>query len=238
MKTNIISYEASTAVSIIDGIEPDHITVQHTTIKHTENNIQKKVILTLANRIVAQWTGEKWVMGSILEDILPIYKSSECIHSMNACTRLYNRVRDHKNSIYRKASKAHSLRIIRNTMDDLKKDSIRFYGSINSKWDKNICYDLIRKESKGGANVVSKKQMFQLIKIAKGKSNGPTIISKMDYGYGISLIGWIDINNNAVTIASSVDKYIETKSNIGYLGLPTDDVIRQICDFNNNKKRQ
>ncbi len=85
-KTDNMTNESRFSCEFIDRI--DGADIHATNYKSKDGS---KIILTQRNRIVAQWTGDKWVLGSTLSNVLPTI-SYECIEIMNACTRLYNRV--------------------------------------------------------------------------------------------------------------------------------------------------
>jgi hypothetical protein len=222
MTTNQMTNEAATAVSIIDNIEGKD--VQAVT---TEKN---KIVISQNSRIIAQWTGETWILGTILESVLPMYEDN-CIHVINACTRLYRRNVDYKKSVTQDACSTHSLRMIKFHMDTVGINSIKFSGSLSNVWSPSISYMILRQEAKGAIGE-NKQEMFQLWKLNKG-----SVVSKADYGFGTSLIGWINVKSNRVTLASNIANYMKKWSLNGNKEVIKDDVIRQILEYNNTKKK-
>lgn len=223
MLTNQMTNEASMAVEIIDNIKGSDVT----TTKSNGNGI----VISQYNRIIAQWTGETWILGTILQSVLPRYEDN-CIHVINACTRLHRRAIEHRNSILEQSGTSHSLRMIRHHMDTTGVDSMDFSGSVAGVWAPSVKYKLIRTTAKGSQNI-SNKQMYQLFKLYKPTNS----ITKVNYGFGTCLIGWIDLKDNRVTMASNLTCYLKKWSLNGTKEIIADDVLRQIAEFNNTKKR-
>ena len=222
MVTNQMTHEAAMAVSIIDQIEGKDV--------NSVSMERNKIVMSQNNRIIAQWTGETWVLGTILKSVLPIYEDN-CIHVINACTRLHRRASDYKDSTSKNAAIDHSIRMIRHHMDTTGVETLSFSGSVNNNWSPSVSYILSRTKGKG--STTRKKQMYQLYQ--RTKSNN--VVSKVDYGFGTCLIGWIDIATNKVSVATSLIKYIDKWSLKGTKEIVKDDVLRQIVEFNNTKKR-
>ena len=223
MVTNQMTHEAAMAVSIIDQIEGKD--VQSVQMK------RNKIVISQNNRIIAQWTGETWVLGTILKSVLPVYEDN-CIHVVNACTRLYRRSVEYKESLAKDATIAHSLRIIRYEMNEKNIRSMVFSGSLMNNWSPSVSYVLSRKEVKGEITK-NTKELFQLFKVSKPKNT----IVKANYGFNTSLIGWVDVKSNKVTMSSAFNSYIDKWSLRGTKEIAKDDVLRQIAEFNNTKKR-
>lgn len=223
MVTNQMTHEAAMAVSIIDQIKGNEV-------EATKVGTSNKIVISQNNRIIAQWTGDKWILGTMLQSVLPIYEENS-IHVSNACTRLHTRAISFRESKMNQASTDHSLRMIRHHMDELKVNSLDFSGSVANNWSPSVIYRLVRKSTV--AEVKQPKQMFQLLKVIKATG----VISKVDYGFGTSLIGWIDLKDNRVVMASNFISYINKWSLNGTKEIVKDDVLRQIAEFNNTKKR-
>lgn len=223
MVTNQMTHEAAMAVSIIDQIEGKD--VQSVQMK------RNKIVISQNNRIIAQWTGETWVLGTILKSVLPVYEDN-CIHVINACTRLYRRSVEYKESLAKDATIAHSLRIIRYEMNEKGLNSMIFSGSLMNNWSPSVSYVLSRKEVKGEITK-NTKELFQLFKVSKPTGN----MEKAYYGFNTSLIGWVDVKSNKVTMSSAFNSYIDKWSLKGTKEIAKDDVLRQIAEFNNTKKR-
>lgn len=223
MLTNQMTNEAAMAVGIIDNIKGSDVT----STKSNGNNI----VISQNNRIIAQWTGETWILGTILQSVLPRYEDN-CIHVINACTRLHRRAIEHRDSTLEKAGTSHSLRMIRHHMDTTGVESMDFSGSLCGTWTASVNYSLIRTTAKGSQNI-SDKQMYQLYKVYKPTNT----ITRVNYGFGTSLIGWIDLKSNEVTMGSNFMAYLKKWSLNGTKEIVKDDVIRQIAEFNNTKKR-
>ncbi len=223
MLTNQMTHEASMAVSIIDNIEGKD--VQSVAVA------KNKIIISQKNRIIAQWTGETWILGSILQSVLPSYEDN-CIHVINACTRLHRRAVSYVEKTTKETSASHSLRMIRHHMDTSNTNSMPFSGSVMGKWSPSVFYFLSRRQTNDEATT-NKKESFQLYKGTKSNN----VVSKVDYGFGTSLIGWITLADNRVVMASNFTAYLDKWSLNGTKEIVKDDVLRQIAEFNNTKKR-
>lgn len=223
MVTNQMTHEAAMAVSIIDQIEGKD--VQSVQMK------RNKIVISQNNRIIAQWTGETWVLGTILKSVLPVYEDN-CIHVVNACTRLYRRSVEYRDSVAKDATIAHSLRLIKYEMDTRNLNSMTFSGSLMNNWSPSVSYVLSRKKVKGEITK-NTKELFQLFKVSKPTGS----MDKADYGFNTSLIGWVDTKSNKVTMSSAFNSYMDKWSLKGSKEIVKDDVLRQIAEFNNTKKR-
>lgn len=221
--TNTMSYQSSMAVNIIDQMKGSDVATVS-----LDNN---KIVISQKNKIVAQWTGSTWVLGQQLLDILPTI-NHQCIEVINACTRLHRRALEYKDTKMQDSGISHSIRMIAHDMEKDNVDYLNFKGSVGGVWHTDVSYRICKQSTKD-KTPKNPKEVFKLIKV----TGRMMVLTTASYGFGTSLLAWRDINTNKISIASNFVEYIKNRSVNGTKEIIKDDILRQIAEYNNTKKR-